>query len=99
MSDKEYPAHKELANYSNGFDWSQQAVYGIHTLQDEFNHLRQSQQQNAELIRELLELAKDVDYALRNIWALERKKFEEEILPRTKAAIQRAETALSNQQE
>lgn len=40
---------------------------------------------------QMLALIKDIDYALRNIWALDRKKFEEEILPRTAAIIKETE--------
>lgn len=43
------------------------------------------------LIEGLVGVVTDVDYTLRNVWALDRKKFEEEILPRSQQALQRVE--------
>lgn len=94
---EKYPAHSELKRFSilgNGHKVSID-VSEINDLQREFSALLTDRQADEKLIRELLGIVSHVDYVLRNIWALDRKKFEAEILPRTESAIARAQTRLS----
>ena len=96
-SSKQYPTHdslsSEIAYTQLNSDFSHSKKF-LNQIVNEHQSLLTAQSSAEDIIKELAGLLSDVDYLLRNVWALDRKRCEEFILPRCESALRKAQQYL-----